>query len=99
MKVEYHKSFERDLRRVRDQALLVRVKAVLLELENLEALESISGAKQWKDILSISGFASATIDSDWDELKVGYELYAFLVAATFTENSPNLRVDQVKMRQ
>ena len=48
MKVEYHKSFERDLRRVRDQALLVRVKVVLLELESLEALESISGVKAMK---------------------------------------------------
>ena len=48
MKVEYHKSFERDLRKVRDQNLLNRVKAILLELEDSESLEFISGAKAMK---------------------------------------------------
>jgi mRNA interferase RelE/StbE len=48
MKVEYHKSFERDLRRVRDRNLLDRVEAVLVELESAESLDSISNVKVMK---------------------------------------------------
>jgi len=48
MKVEYHKSFERDLRRVRDRNLLDRVEAVLVELEGSESLDSISNVKVMK---------------------------------------------------
>ena len=48
MKVEYHKSFERDLRRVRDRDLLNRVKAVLIELENSEDLEAFTNIKAMK---------------------------------------------------
>ncbi|HAV14367.1 MAG TPA: plasmid stabilization protein [Opitutae bacterium] len=48
MKVEYHKSFERDLRRVRDQNLLDRVEAVLVELEGSEVLDSIANIKAMK---------------------------------------------------
>jgi mRNA interferase RelE/StbE len=45
MKVEYHKSFERDLRKVRDRTLLDRVKVILLELEESETLETILSVK------------------------------------------------------
>jgi mRNA interferase RelE/StbE len=48
MKVEYHKSFEHDLRRVRDQNLLDRVEAVLVELESSEVLDSIANIKPMK---------------------------------------------------
>ena len=48
MKVEYHKSFERDLRRVRDQNLLDRVEAVLVGLEGSERLDFISNVKVMK---------------------------------------------------
>jgi len=48
VKVEYHKSFERDLRRVRDQNLLDRVEAVLVGLEASESLDSISNVKVMK---------------------------------------------------
>lgn len=48
MKVEYHKSFERDLRRVRDQNLLDRVETVLVGLEGSESLDSISNVKVMK---------------------------------------------------
>ena len=48
MKVEYHKSFERDLRRVRDRHLLARVEAVLVELEGSESLEPIPNVKVMK---------------------------------------------------
>ena len=48
MKVEYHKSFERDLRKVRDRTLLDRVKVILLELEESETLETISRVKPMK---------------------------------------------------
>ena len=46
--VEFHKSFVRDLRRVRDGNLLARVKAVLVELENTDILDSISSVKVMK---------------------------------------------------
>lgn len=48
MKVEYHKSFERDLRRVRDRNLLNRVKAILIELEDSESLEILTDIKAMK---------------------------------------------------
>lgn len=48
MKIEYLKSFERDLRKIRDKTLLNRLKAVLLELEKAEFLESISSVKSMK---------------------------------------------------
>ncbi len=48
MRLEYHKSFERDLRKVRDRTLLDRVKAILLELENTETLDSLSSVKAMK---------------------------------------------------
>ncbi len=48
MKVEFHKSFERDLRRVRDRNLLERVEALLVELEGSETLDSISNIKALK---------------------------------------------------
>lgn len=48
MKVEYHKSFERDLRRVRDQNLLDRVEVVLIRLESSESLDAISDVKVMK---------------------------------------------------
>ena len=50
MKVEYLKSFERDLRRVRDRSLLNRVKAVLNELEDSESLEALSNMKAMKGL-------------------------------------------------
>ena len=48
MKVEYHKSFERDLRKVRDRNLLDRVEAVLVGLESSESLDSIANVKVMK---------------------------------------------------
>lgn len=48
MRVEYHKSFERDLRRVRDRNLLNRVKAALQELEGSESLEALSNINAMK---------------------------------------------------
>jgi mRNA interferase RelE/StbE len=48
MEVEYHKSFERDLRRVRDRNLLARIEAVLFELEGSESLDPIPNVKVMK---------------------------------------------------
>lgn len=48
MNIEYHKSFERDLRRVRDRSLLGRVKTALVELDKAETLESLTGIKAMK---------------------------------------------------
>ena len=38
MKVEFRKSFEKDLRKLRDAELLIRIKAIILEVENAEIL-------------------------------------------------------------
>lgn len=48
MKVEYHKSFERDLRRIRDRNILNRVKTLLLELEDADGLDSVADVKAMK---------------------------------------------------
>lgn len=48
MRVEYHNSFERDIRRIKDRAILGRVKAVIIELESIEALEGYSNVKAMK---------------------------------------------------
>ncbi len=39
MEVEFRKSFAKDLSKLRDQALLTRIKAVILEIEDAEALD------------------------------------------------------------
>ncbi|MCH8476116.1 MAG: hypothetical protein LAT55_12920 [Opitutales bacterium] len=48
MKVEFHKSFERDLRKVRDHSLLERVRTAIIELEEAETLENLSQVKAMK---------------------------------------------------
>ncbi|TVP76189.1 MAG: type II toxin-antitoxin system RelE/ParE family toxin [Puniceicoccaceae bacterium] len=48
MEVEYHKSFERDLRRVRDRNLLARVETLLVELVGSESMDPIPNVKVMK---------------------------------------------------
>jgi len=43
MRVEFYRSFERDLRAIRDQSLLDRLRAVIIELEEADDLGSIAG--------------------------------------------------------
>ncbi len=48
MKVEFRKSFAKDLGKIRDEDLLVRIKAVIEEVENAESLLDISKIKKLK---------------------------------------------------
>lgn len=48
MKVEFRKSFEKDLSKIRDKELLVRVKAVIEDVENTDSLLDISNIKKLK---------------------------------------------------
>lgn len=48
MEVEFRKSFEKDLSKLRDEALLTRIKAVILEIEAAENLENVSNIKKLK---------------------------------------------------
>jgi mRNA interferase RelE/StbE len=48
VKVEFRKSFAKDLGKIRDEDLLVRIKAVIEEVENAESLLDISKIKKLK---------------------------------------------------
>ncbi len=48
MEIEFRKSFEKDLSKLRDEALLARIKAVILEIEDAETLEDVSNVKKLK---------------------------------------------------
>lgn len=59
MEVEFRKSFEKDLSKLRGKALLARIKAVVLEIEDAETLEDISNVKKLK------------ADGDYYRIRVG----------------------------
>lgn len=46
MKVEFRKSFEKDLSKLKDQSLLARIKAVIEEVENAESLLNVNNVKK-----------------------------------------------------
>lgn len=46
MEVEFRKSFEKDLSKLRDRTLLTRIKASILEIESTENLENVSNLKK-----------------------------------------------------
>jgi mRNA interferase RelE/StbE len=48
VKVEFRKSFEKDLRKLRDASLLQRIKAAIEEVESAETLEAISNISKLK---------------------------------------------------
>ncbi len=48
MEVEFRKSFEKDLSKLRDEGLLTRIKAVILEIEDADNLEDVSNVKKLK---------------------------------------------------
>ncbi|PZV08521.1 MAG: plasmid stabilization protein [Leptolyngbya sp.] len=48
MKVEFRKSFEKDLGKIRDQDLLSRIKAVIEEIENVATLLEVNNIKKLK---------------------------------------------------
>ena len=48
MEVEFRKSFEKDLSKLRDEALLTKIKAVILEIEDTDNLEEVSNVKKLK---------------------------------------------------
>ena len=48
MKVEFRKSFQKDLSKIRDRDLLLRIKAVIEKVENVDNLSDISNIKKLK---------------------------------------------------
>jgi mRNA interferase RelE/StbE len=48
VKVEFRKSFEKDLGKIRDEELLVRIKAIIEEVENADSLLDIGNIKKLK---------------------------------------------------
>jgi mRNA interferase RelE/StbE len=48
VEVEFRKSFEKDLSKLRDEGLLTRIKAVILEIEDADNLEDVSNVKKLK---------------------------------------------------
>lgn len=48
MKVEFRKSFEKDLRKLKDQPLLAKIKAVIEAVEQAATLESVFNLKKLK---------------------------------------------------
>jgi len=57
--VEFRKSFEKDLGKIRDEELLVRIKVVIEEIENADSLLDISNIKKLK------------ADGDYYRIRVG----------------------------
>ena len=49
MEVEFRKSFEKDLSKLRDEALLTTIRALILEIEDAETLDNVSNVKQLKE--------------------------------------------------
>jgi mRNA interferase RelE/StbE len=48
MNVEFRKSFEKDLSKIRDVELLQRIKGVIEEVESLDSLTDLSNVKKLK---------------------------------------------------
>jgi mRNA interferase RelE/StbE len=48
MNVEFRKSFEKDLNKIKEESLLQRIKAVIEQVENAENLEDVSNIKKLK---------------------------------------------------
>ncbi|HYX15401.1 MAG TPA: type II toxin-antitoxin system mRNA interferase toxin, RelE/StbE family [Nostoc sp.] len=48
MKVEFRKSFEKDLSKIRDEDLLLKIKTVIEEVETAESLLNINNIKKLK---------------------------------------------------
>jgi mRNA interferase RelE/StbE len=46
VKVEFKKSFERDLKKLRNKDILTKIKASVVEIENSQSLENISNLKK-----------------------------------------------------
>ena len=46
MKTQFRKSFEKDLRKLRNAEVLTRIKAVILDIENAQTLDDISSIKK-----------------------------------------------------
>jgi mRNA interferase RelE/StbE len=48
VKIEFRKSFERDLRKIKDGATLQRIQAVVEAVESVKSLSDLSGIKKLK---------------------------------------------------
>ncbi len=51
MNVEFRKSFEKDLSKIRDESLLQRIQAVIEEVEKAESLEEVNNIKKLKEMV------------------------------------------------
>lgn len=52
MKVHFKKSFERDLRKIRDPGLLAKIRALIETLETVQALDTVSDLKKLRGAAS-----------------------------------------------
>ncbi|MEB3215143.1 MAG: type II toxin-antitoxin system RelE/ParE family toxin [Nostocales cyanobacterium 94392] len=59
MNVEFRKSFEKDLSKIRDETLLQKIQAVIEEVENAENLLDVKNIKKLK------------ADSDYYRIRIG----------------------------
>ncbi|NJM77646.1 MAG: type II toxin-antitoxin system RelE/ParE family toxin [Acaryochloridaceae cyanobacterium RU_4_10] len=48
MKVEFRKSFEKDLRKIKDAELLQRIQSIIEEVENIDSLMGLVNIKKLK---------------------------------------------------
>jgi mRNA interferase RelE/StbE len=48
VKIEFRKSFQKDLEKIRDSDLLAKIKAILEEVENAEILLDVNNTKKLK---------------------------------------------------
>jgi mRNA interferase RelE/StbE len=63
VKVDFKKSFSRDLKKIRDKELLKRVKEAIEQVENAMHLQSVSNLKQLRGGVAILELKSVTIES------------------------------------
>lgn len=92
MKLEFRGSFAKDLKSVRDKALLKRVKELIEEVERAESLTEISNLKKLKGAAITIEFALGTTASAWRWMVTRSSLFASSIAKTSIGTSRNLYV-------
>ena len=65
MNVQFKESFARDLRSVKEKAVLARVKDIIQIVEQAQVLDEISGIKKLKGGRQYSASVLAIIALDW----------------------------------
>jgi hypothetical protein len=87
MKIGFRKTFERDLKKLRDKTLLVKVKAVIELVEEAETLESISNLKKLRGAMVIFVFVLVTIASVYFWITIFFFLFEYSIDENFTATS------------